>query len=69
MKDESFFAKCSLEQVDDIVITDRFDNLMFATSQMQPDPMEKFPAGKYKLDARNSLLAFWNGKMYYNMQG
>ena len=69
LKDESFLAKCSLEQVDDIVITDRFDNLIFATSQMQPDPMEKFPAGKYQLDARNSFLAFWNGKRYYYMQG
>ncbi len=69
LRDESFFARCTLDQVDDIVITDRFNNLIFATSQLQPDPMEKFPAGKYQLETRNSFLAFHNGKRYYFMQG
>ena len=69
LRDESFFSKCSLLQVDDVIITDRFNNLIFATSQIQPDPMEKFPAGKYQLDAQNSFLALRNGKRYYYMQG
>ena len=69
VKRESFQDQYSLDRVDDLIITDQFNNLIFATSPIRPDPMEKFPAGKYRLDAQNSFLAVRDGMRYYYMRG
>lgn len=49
-------------QTDSVTVTDRFDNILFTTSRLPDDAMEKFPAGKYKLDWKNHNTVIENGK-------
>ena len=40
-------------QVDQVTITDHFNNILFTTSRFKADPMEKYPVGKYQLEWKN----------------
>lgn len=50
---------------DDVVITDRYDNLIFSTSRQPADPIDKYPSGKYRMDWREGSVVEVNGKLYH----
>ena len=50
LMDEQIYEAVREYPLDDVVITDRYDNLIFAVGRQNADPMEKYPAGKYRMD-------------------
>ena len=51
--------------LDDVIITDRYDNLIFSISRQQTDPIDKYPSGKYRMDWQEGRLVKVNGKHYH----
>ncbi len=51
--------------LDDVIITDRYDNLIFSISRQQTDPMDKYPSGKYRMDWQEGNVVKVNGKHYH----
>lgn len=53
--------------LDDVILTDRYDNLIFTVGRQSLDPMEKYPAVKYRLDWQEGNTVKVNEK-HYNVQ-
>lgn len=51
--------------LDDVIITDRYDNLIFSISRQQTDPIDKYPSGKYRMDWQEGSVVKVNGKHYH----
>lgn len=51
--------------LDDVIITDRYDNLIFSISRQQTDPIDKYPSGKYRMDWQEGNVVKVNEKQYH----
>ena len=51
--------------LDHMTLTDRFDNILFSTYKPMVDPMEKYPAGKLRLNWQNRFTALQGTNEYY----
>lgn len=65
MSDEQLYQAVREYPLDDVVITDRYDNLIFSIGRQSADPMEKYPAGKYRMDWGRGNIVTLNGKRYH----
>ena len=67
MTDEQLYEAVREYPLDDVILTDRYDNLIFTIGRQSADPMEKYPAGKYRMDWQEGNAVKLNGK-HYNVQ-
>lgn len=51
--------------LDDVIITDRYDNLIFSINRQQTDPIDKYPSGKYRMDWQEGNVIKVNEKQYH----
>ena len=65
LMDEQIYEAVREYPLDDVVITDRYDNLIFAVGRQNADPMEKYPAGKYRMDWQKGNIVKVNNKHYH----
>ena len=65
MSDEQLYQAVREYPLDDVIITDRYDNLIFSIGRQSADPMEKYPAGKYRMDWGRGNIVTLNGKRYH----
>lgn len=65
LMDEQIYEAVRECPLDDVVITDRYDNLVFAVGRQNADPMEKYPAGKYRMDWQKGNIVKVNNKHYH----
>ena len=49
LSDEQIYTAVRDYPLDDVILTDRYDNLIFSIGRQSADPMEKYPAGKYRM--------------------
>ncbi len=64
-KDVSVYEYVRAYSLDQVTITDRFDNIVFTTQKLSVDPMEKYPTGRYRLDHTGRWTATQNGIEYF----
>lgn len=63
--DSCFYEIIRKYPLDDVIITDRYDNLIFSISRQQTDPIDKYPSGKYRMDWQEGGVVKVNGKHYH----
>jgi two-component system sensor histidine kinase YesM len=69
MSDLELYEAVKVFPVDDLILTDRFDNLIFTLGRPNSDPMQKYPSGKYRMDWQNGNTVRLNDKEYNIHQG
>lgn len=65
LSDEQIYAAVRDYPLDDVILTDRYDNLIFSIGRQSADPMEKYPAGKYRMEWQKGNVVKVNGKHYH----
>lgn len=65
LSDEQIYAAVRDYLLDDVILTDRYDNLIFSIGRQSADPMEKYPAGKYRMEWQKGNVVKVNGKHYH----
>lgn len=65
LSDEQLYEAVRDYPLDDVILTDRYDNLIFSIGRQSADPMEKYPAGKYRMDWQKGNIVKVNGKHYH----
>lgn len=49
----------------EVLLTDRYDNIIYTTLDLEDDPDEKLPSGKYALGVNSDGIHEINGEHYY----
>ena len=65
LSDEQIYTAVRDYPLDDVILTDRYDNLIFSIGRQSADPMEKYPAGKYRMEWQKGNVVKVNGKHYH----
>lgn len=65
LTDERIYDGVRDYPLDDVSLTDRYDNLIFSVGRQSGDPLEKYPAGKYKMEWEKGNVIMVNGKHYH----
>ena len=65
LSDEQIYETVRNYPLDDVILTDRYDNLIFSIGRQSADPMEKYPAGKYRMEWEKGNVVRVNGKHYH----
>lgn len=65
LSDEQIYEAVRDYPLDDVILTDRYDNLIFSIGRQSADPMEKYPAGKYRMQWQKGNVVKVNGKHYH----
>lgn len=65
LSDEQIYELVRNYPLDDVILTDRYDNLIFSVGRQSTDPMEKYPAGKYRMEWQKGNVVKVNGKHYH----
>ena len=65
LSDEQIYAAVRDYPLDDVILTDRYDNRIFSIGRQSADPMEKYPAGKYRMEWQKGNVVKVNGKHYH----
>lgn len=63
--DEEIYDAVRDYPLDDVILTDRYDNLIFSIGRQSADPLEKYPAGKYRMEWEKGNVIKVNGKHYH----
>lgn len=64
LPDELIYNAVRYYPLDDVILTDRYDNLIFSIGRQSADPLEKYPAGKYRMEWEKANVVRVNGKHY-----
>lgn len=59
------FRTLSRQITQDVLITDRYDNVIFTTLDLVSDPMDKLPEGKFDLGVDADGIVSLNGELQY----
>lgn len=65
LPDEEIYNAVRDYPLDDVILTDRYDNLIFSIGRQSADPLEKYPAGKYRMEWEKGNVIKVNGKHYH----
>lgn len=65
LTDEQIYCRVRDYPLDDVILTDRYDNLIFSVGRQSADPLEKYPAGKYRMEWEKGNVVKVNGKHYH----
>lgn len=66
---DSFFLKTLYSyNLSDITLTDNFNNILFTTSTIPPDPMGKFPSNRFDLEYQSNHIATRDDMKYYVLE-
>lgn len=69
MFDEQIYEYVREYTLDDLILTDCYDNLIFSIGRQSADPMNKYPTGKFRMELKEEESVELNGKRYNVQKG
>ncbi len=62
--DEQIYELVCKYPVDDVILTDQYNNMIFSVGRQSEDSMEKYPIGRFQIQQKDENTMEMNGKQY-----